>query len=293
MTDESPMNVAQLIESLAARFDEAGLYYGHGTENAVDDAAYLVFDVLGLDHAEPDAAYRRPVARDELATIEALADRRVRERLPVAYLVKRAWFAGESYYVDERVLVPRSPLAELIHDGFEPWIRRDSIRRVLDLGTGSGAIAVSIACERPMSQVTAIDASEDALLVAAENARALAPGNVECLHGDWTEPVRGRIFDLIVSNPPYVRAGDEALAALRHEPRAALVAGADGLDAIRALAAQCRDVLVAGGLLLVEHGCDQGEAVATLLDTNGWVDIQCHKDLAGLPRVTAARRGGT
>jgi release factor glutamine methyltransferase len=218
--------------------------------------------------------------------------RRREDGAPMAYIMGTKEFWSLEFAVSPATLVPR-PETEMLVNLALREIPRDAAWRVLDLGTGSGAIAVSIACERPMSQVTAIDASEDALLVAAENARALAPGNVECLHGDWTEPVRGRIFDLIVSNPPYVRAGDEALAALRHEPRAALVAGADGLDAIRALAAQCRDVLVAGGLLLVEHGSDQSEAVAALLDTNGWVDIQCHKDLAGLPRVTAARRGGT
>ena len=141
--------------------------------------------------------------------------------------------------------------------------------------------------------VTAVDVSEEALLVAQENVRALAPGNVECLPGDWTEPVRDRTFDLIVSNPPYVRAQDDALTALRHEPQSALVAGDDGLDAIRVLARDCRDIIVERGLLLIEHGYDQREDVAALLAAHGWVEVQCHDDLAGRPRVTAARRGGT
>ena len=141
--------------------------------------------------------------------------------------------------------------------------------------------------------MTAVDVSEDALLVAQENARALAPGNVECLPGDWTEPVRDRTFDLIVSNPPYVCAKDKALTALRHEPQSALVAGDDGLDAIRVLARDCWDIIVDRGLLLIEHGYDQRESVAALLDAQGWVEVQCHEDFAGLPRVTAARRGGT
>ena len=163
---------------------------------------------------------------------------------------------------------------------------------VLDLGTGSGAIAIAIACERPLCQVTAVDNSEDALAVARENARSLAPGNVTFEHGSWTEPVKGRTFRLIVSNPPYVASGDAALEALQHEPQAALVAGPDGLDAIRVLAADCAAILDEGGLFVVEHGADQAEAVAGLLERHGWTDISCHNDLAGLPRVTAARRGG-
>jgi release factor glutamine methyltransferase len=151
---------------------------------------------------------------------------------------------------------------------------------------------VSIACERPLCQVTAVDASEEALAIARENVRALAPGNVSCVPGNWTEPVSGRVFNVIVSNPPYVRADDEALERLGHEPRMALVAGADGLDAIRVLAADCGELLVDGGLLLIEHGADQGDEVARLLEDSGWTEIRCHNDLAGLPRVTGARRGG-
>ena len=212
--------------------------------------------------------------------------------VPMAYIMGLKEFWSQEFAVSPATLVPR-PETELLVNLALCEIPRDTAWRVLDLGTGSGAIAVSIACERPLSQVTAVDVSEDALLVAAENARALAQGNVECLHGDWTAPVRDRTFDLIVSNPPYVRADDEALASLRHEPQSALIAGEDGLDAIRVLAADCGDVLVERGLLLIEHGSDQREAVAALLDAHGWTDVHCHNDLAGLPRVTAARRGGT
>jgi release factor glutamine methyltransferase len=171
-------------------------------------------------------------------------------------------------------------------------IPRKAEWQVLDLGTGSGAIAIAIAGERRMCQVTAVDVSEDALAVARENARALAPGNIELVHGDWIEPVRGRRFNVIVSNPPYVRSDDEALAKLQHEPQAALAAGEDGLDAIRVLAAECGDILAEDGVLLIEHGAEQPEAVASLLKQHGWTDICCHNDLAGLPRVTVARRSG-
>jgi release factor glutamine methyltransferase len=210
---------------------------------------------------------------------------------PMAYIMGVKEFWSRDFVVSPATLVPR-PETELLVNLALCEIPRDAEWQVLDLGTGSGAVAVSIACERPLCQVTAVDASAEALAIARENARAHAPGNVTCVAGDWTEPVRDRVFNVIVSNPPYVRADDEALDNLGHEPRMALVAGEDGLDAIRVLAADCRELLVDGGLLLLEHGSDQADDVARLLGDNGWTGISCHHDLAGLPRVTGARRGG-
>jgi len=224
------------------------------------------------------------------ARFEALIGRRA-AGVPMAYITGVKEFWSREFTVTPATLVPR-PETEMLVNLALCEIPRDAEWQVLDLGTGSGAIAVSIACERPLCQVTAVDNSREALAVAQENARTLAPGNVACVLGDWTEPVRDRSFDLIVSNPPYVRADDAALASLGHEPRAALVAGEDGLDALRALAADCARLLVPGGLLLLEHGADQAAAVAALLEAQSWADIECHNDLAGLPRVTAARRGG-
>ncbi|MBT8105552.1 MAG: peptide chain release factor N(5)-glutamine methyltransferase [Woeseiaceae bacterium] len=211
--------------------------------------------------------------------------------MPMAYIMGIREFWSREFAVSPATLVPR-PETEILVNLALCEIPRDAAWEVLDLGTGSGAIAVSIACERPLCQVTAVDNSEEALAVARENARALARGNVTCELGNWAEPVQGRTFDVIVSNPPYVRRDDEHLAGLRYEPQAALVAGEDGLDAIRVLAAACGELLVDGGLLLVEHGAVQAAAVADLLGEHGWTDVACHSDLAGLPRVTAARRGG-
>ena len=210
---------------------------------------------------------------------------------PMAYITGVREFWSREFVVNSATLVPR-PETELLVNLALCEIPRDAEWEILDLGTGSGAVAVSIACERPLCQVTAVDASGEALAIARENVRALAPGNVSCVHGNWTEPVSGRVFNVIVSNPPYVRADDEALERLGHEPRMALVAGADGLDAIRVLAADCGELLVDGGLLLIEHGADQADEVARLLEDSGWTEISCHNDLAGLPRVTGARRGG-
>ena len=211
--------------------------------------------------------------------------------VPMAYIMGTKEFWSHELAVSPATLVPR-PETEILVNLAICEIPREATWQVLDLGTGSGAIAIAIACERRLCEVTAVDISEAALTVARENARLLAPGNVTCLQGDWTGPVRDRVFDLIVSNPPYVRADDEALAKLQHEPQSALVAGDDGLDAIRILARDCVDILAPGGALMVEHGADQAADVANALEAHGWTDIACHNDLAGLPRVTVARRSG-
>lgn len=217
--------------------------------------------------------------------------RRREDGVPMAYIMGTREFWSREFAVSPATLVPR-PETEMLVNLALCEIPRDATWQVLDLGTGSGAIAVSIACERPLCEITGVDISEDALVVARENARAHASGNAIFECGSWTEPVRGRTFDLVVSNPPYVRSDDEALAALVHEPRSALAAGDDGLDAIRVIAADCPDVLAAGGLLAIEHGFDQADDVRILLESHGWTDVQCHNDLAGLARVTAARRSG-
>ena len=262
---------------------------------AVSESPRLDAEILLCRTIDMPRSYLFAHPEDELddltrARFEEVVARRA-SGAPMAYIMGVREFWSHEFIVSPATLVPR-PETELVVNLALCEIPRDADWEILDLGTGSGAIAVSIACERPLCRVTAVDASEEALAIARENARALAPGNVSCISGSWTDPVRGRRFNLIVSNPPYVRADDDALANLQHEPRMALVAGDDGLDAIRVLAADCGDLLVNGGLLLIEHGADQTDDVAALLAAAGWVDIECHTDLAGLPRVTAARRGG-
>ena len=229
---------------------------------------------------------------DELTRdrFEGVLERRIGGE-PMAYIMGMKEFWSNELFVSPATLVPR-PETELLVELALREIPRKAEWEVLDLGTGSGAIAIAIAGERPLCQVTAVDVSEDALAVARENVRALSQGNITLAHGSWTEPVQGRQFEVIVSNPPYVRSDDEALRNLRYEPQSALASGDDGLDAIRALAADCPTILAADGMLLLEHGADQAPDVAALLQSHGWAEICCHNDFAGLPRVTVARRGG-
>jgi release factor glutamine methyltransferase len=227
---------------------------------------------------------------DELAAARfetALARRADGESL--AYITGVREFWSLELMVTPATLVPR-PETEILVDLALRDIPRDAAWQILDLGTGSGAIALAIAKERPLCSVTATDVSADALAVAAQNARQLDIPDIDFVTGDWTEPIVGRTFHVIVSNPPYVCAGDAALDALRHEPQSALVAGDDGLDAIRTIARDCVALLESDGLLLVEHGAEQQDAVEKLFASHGWADITCHKDYAGLPRVTGARR---
>lgn len=257
---QAPTDVEALIRHCAGRLDAAGLTFGHGTDNALDEAAWLVFGALGLDHAAADVAYGRPVTTTEQRDVEALLARRIEQRTPLAYLLRQAWFAGLEFYVDERVLVPRSPIAELIAERFEPWVAADRVRRIADIGTGSGCIAIALAHVFPDAQVDALDISTEALAVAAINIeRHGLEGRVRPVESDLFDAVRGTRYDLVVANPPYVDAADMASlpAEFRHEPELGLASGPDGLDAVRRILAEARAQLADNGVLVCEVGNSQ------------------------------------
>jgi release factor glutamine methyltransferase len=252
------------------------------------DAEVLVAHVLGASRSAIAAEPERPLAPEEMLALESLVRRRL-EGEPVAYLMGRREFWSLELEVTPDVLVPR-PETELVVERALAAIASRERPSVLDLGTGSGAIASAIARERPDADVTATDVSAAALAVAARNAARLALPNLRLLEGSWFGPVSDSSFDLIASNPPYVAAGDPALAALAHEPAGALVAGAEGLDALAAIAAAAREHLEPGGTLVLEHGAAQGPAVRALLESAGLVGVGTRRDLAGHERVTEGKR---
>ena len=254
------MDVEHLIRTVASRFDEADLSYGHGTDNALDEAAWLVFALLQLSHDNAPAVYKAAVDEEQASRVIAMAERRINERVPLAYLLNQAFFAGHEFYVDERVLVPRSPFAELIAGRFEPWIAPDSVHAAVDLGTGSGCIAIALAHAFPAATVDAVDVSADALAVTAINIeRHDLKNRVTAIQSDFFSSLWGKQYDLIVSNPPYVdkQDMDSMPHEYHHEPELGLAAGVDGLECVHKILRDASRFLTDNGILVCEVGNSQ------------------------------------
>ncbi len=252
-----PRTVADFIGWTERRFAGAGLYFGHGTDNPLDEAAWLVGSALKLAPHELEEHLDDAPAPSQQDTIRTLVEARIRTRQPLAYLLKEAWFAGLKFYVDERVIVPRSLTAEFIAEQFQPWIDPARVRRILDLCTGSGCMAIACAYAFPEASVDAADISDAALAVARINV-----GNhglderVRLLHSDLFSALKDERYDLIVTNPPYVAPVEMATLPLeyRHEPALALASGAQGLDAVTRILAAAPSHLNPGGILVAEVG---------------------------------------
>jgi len=266
----SLVTVRDWLRYAISRFNAAELFFGHGSNNAFDEAAYLILHTLHLPLDRLDPFLDARLLPEEAEQIARMLDRRVEERLPAPYLTHEAWLQGYRFYVDERVIVPRSFLAPMILEQMQPWLTDpDNVLRTLDLCTGSGCLAVLLAEAFPDAEIDAVDLSPDALQVARRNFADYGLEAQITLHqGDLFAPLAGQTYDLIVSNPPYVNA--DSVASLpreyRHEPALALGSGEDGLDATRIILRDAARHLNPGGLLAVEIGHNRAAMEAAFPD---------------------------
>ena len=255
---EELVTMGDLVRWGASCFDEAELDFGHGTDNALDEAFTLVRHALHLPHDLPPYMILTRVTKNERRSVVNLLMERITTRKPAPYLIQQAWFAGMEFFVDERVLIPRSPIAELIEQGFAPWIDPENVGTILDLCTGSACIAIACAAAFPDAQVTATDNYQEALDVAAINVeKHRMQEQVKLVRSDVFEDLQAaQQFDIIVSNPPYVDMQDMAALTpeFQHEPFQALAAGSDGLDIVKRILKKARNYLTDQGILVVEVG---------------------------------------
>ena len=266
-----------LMRFAVSRFTEAKLFFGHGTDNAWDEAAYLLLHTLHLPIDRLDPFMDARLTSDERALALAMVERRITERLPAAYLTNEAWLGDYRFYVDERVIVPRSHIAELLREQFSPWIEDPwAVHRVLDLCTGSACLAILAAEAFPEALIDAVDLSSDALAVARRNVDDYGLGaRLKLLQSDAFAGIQGQRYDVILSNPPYVNA--ESMAALPEEylrePQLALASGEDGLDFTRIILREAGKHLNPEGVLVVEIGHNRDELEQAFPETSfTWLD---------------------
>jgi len=252
--------IRDVLRYAITKMNQADLFYGHGTDNAWDDALALIFDTLHLSHEQQKILLDARLTTDEKKSLADLLLKRIDKRIPTSYLTKTAWFADLPFYVDERVIIPRSPFAELIETEFSPWIAPENVNRILDLCTGSACIAIASAYYMPDAIVDAVDISEEALAVAEINIKKFDMGEqVNLIQSNLFENLLERQYDIIISNPPYVdkQDMDNLPEEFRHEPELALASGDDGLEATTTILKQASRYLSDNGILVVEVGNSQ------------------------------------
>ena len=261
-----------------SQFEEAGLFYGHGAQNSFDEAVWLIFSALHLPHDRLEIFLDAVITEPERKHLLHLIDRRVTERIPTAYLLREAWLGEFKFYVDERVIVPRSFIAELLREQLTPWIDDpETVVSAADICTGSGCLAILLAHAFPNADVDAVDISDDALAVARRNVTDYGlEDQVQVVQSDMLTALAGRQYDVIISNPPYVNAPSMGALPLeyRREPQLALASGCDGLDHVRTLLQEAAEHLHPGGLLIVEigHNRDDLEAAFPQLSFT-WLEV--------------------
>ncbi|MFT7131242.1 MAG: ribosomal protein L3 glutamine methyltransferase [Gammaproteobacteria bacterium] len=250
-------SVRDFVRWAVSQFTKGHVYYGHGTDNALDEAFQLVLHAAGIPLGSETLLLDAKLTQEEKDHVISLVEERVKLRIPVPYLTGIAWFAGLSFKVDERVLIPRSPLGELIENGFQPWVTENSLNRILDLCTGSGCIGIACAHYFGDSDIDLVDISPDALEVANDNIEEYElQGRVRTVESDLFDGLEGRRYGLIVSNPPYVDSDDltSMPEEYHHEPALALSSGDDGLDITRRILKEAANFLTSDGILIVEVG---------------------------------------
>ena len=252
-----PQTVAQLLQFCSESLESSDVFFGHGTDNAWDEAVLMVLSVAELPLGSGEDVLPLSVGAEAVARLQELLRRRIMEHEPLPYLLGRAWFAGLEFLCDQRAIIPRSPIAELILHGFRPWYNGPAPGHILDLCCGGGCIGLAAAYQFPDARVDLLDVDSGALDLARENAEQLRPqGSVPLIKSDLFAALADTRYDLILSNPPYVDAADLAAmpAEFHHEPKDALGSGADGLDLTRRILSCAHPFLAASGLLIVEVG---------------------------------------
>ena len=256
-SDDRPQTIGQALQYCCVALESSDVYFGHGTDNAWDEAVQLVLSVCGLPPDASDAVLPQPLDEAVFARLEAVLQRRITEQVPLPYLLGQAWFAGLQFRCDPRAIIPRSPIAELILGGFQPWYGGPEPARILDLCCGGGCIGLAVAHYFPDVHVDLLDIDGDALDLARDNAALLGVADrVTICQSDVFDALGDIRYDLILSNPPYVDMEDLASmpAEYQHEPELALGSGADGLDLTRRILREAGTYLRDSGLLIVEVG---------------------------------------
>jgi ribosomal protein L3 glutamine methyltransferase len=278
------LTLRDLLRHAITRFNQAELFFGHGSSNAFDEAAFLLLSALKLPLDRLDPFLDARLLPDEIEALLKIIDRRADERVPAAYIAKEAWLAGYRFYVDERVIVPRSFIAELIPEHFAPWVAEpEAVTDILELCTGSGCLSILMADVFEAAQIDAVDISADALAVARRNVDDYELGDrISLVQSDLYDALPKKTYDMIITNPPYVNA--DSMAKLpqeyRHEPQIALAGGDDGMDLVRRIVEGARERLNPGGLLIVEIGNEREHAEAAFPDLElTWLSTSAGDDM--------------